>query len=63
MLDEAGREALIIVDGGITKENITEVAGMSADIIVTGSAVFKGGEPEPTARRMLAKLLGPDPPA
>ena len=38
-----GSGTLIGVDGGITKENMTEVAQMGADIVVTGSAVFDGG--------------------
>jgi len=53
MLDEAGREAVIMVDGGVTRENIAEVTGMGADVIVTGSAVFRDGDPAAGAKAML----------
>lgn len=39
---KVGGAALICVDGGVTRDNITEIARMGADIIVTGSAVFDG---------------------
>jgi len=38
----AGRDVLTGVDGGITRDNITEVLAMQPDIVVTGSAVFDG---------------------
>lgn len=51
----AGR-ALIGVDGGITRENIAEVARAGADIIVTGSAVFDGKTPLENARQMIGAI-------
>ena len=51
----AGR-MLIAVDGGITRENIAEVARAGADIIVTGSAVFDGKAPLENARRMIEAI-------
>ncbi len=48
-----GREILLGVDGGITRNNITEVAKSGVDIIVTGSAVFDGKAPEENAKCML----------
>ncbi len=48
-----GREILLGVDGGITRNNITEVAKSGVDIIVTGSAVFDGKAPEENAKFML----------
>ena len=50
----AGRDILIGVDGGVTKDNIGDVARMGADIIVTGSAVFDGKSPLENARFMIA---------
>ena len=47
------REILLSVDGGITKENVAEVAKAGADIVAAGSAVFAGGEIEANARHML----------
>lgn len=50
------REILTGIDGGITQANIAEVARMGADIIVTGSAVFKGNTPLENARFMLSAV-------
>jgi ribulose-phosphate 3-epimerase len=38
----SGRAVLLAVDGGITKQNIAQLAGRGVDIAVTGSAVFDG---------------------
>lgn len=48
-----GREILIGVDGGITRQNVAEVARAGADLIVTGSAVFDGRAAAENARAML----------
>jgi ribulose-phosphate 3-epimerase len=53
MIVDSGKNILLGVDGGITKENIAEVAATGADVIVTGSAVFDGKTPEANARFML----------
>lgn len=53
MLRETNRDVLIGIDGGITRNNIEEVARMGADIIVTGSAVFDGKTPLENARFMI----------
>ena len=42
MLDEHGLDTDIEVDGGITRDNIGMVLDAGANVIVTGSAVFKG---------------------
>jgi ribulose-phosphate 3-epimerase len=42
MIRREGRDIIVGLDGGITKDNIADVAKMGADIIVTGSAVFEG---------------------
>jgi len=51
-----GDKVLITVDGGITRENIAEVARWGADIIVTGSAVFDGRAPLENARQMIEAI-------
>src|SRR3989440_8133633 len=52
MIDERGLKTRIEIDGGIDSENIAEVTGAGADIIVAGSAIF--GSPDPaTALREL----------
>jgi ribulose-phosphate 3-epimerase len=45
MLDERGLKARIEIDGGINSDNVAEVAGAGAEIIVSGSAIF--GAPDP----------------
>ncbi len=45
MLDERGLRARIEIDGGINQDNVAEVAGAGADIIVSGSTIF--GAPDP----------------
>ncbi len=52
------RPILIGVDGGITRDNIGQVARMGADLIVTGSAVFDGKDPAGNARFMLNAIKG-----
>lgn len=42
IIDEKGLKPDIEVDGGINLENVTEVLDAGANIIVAGSAVFKG---------------------
>jgi ribulose-phosphate 3-epimerase len=41
LLAEFGKNILLCIDGGVTKENIGEVAAMKPDIVVSGSAVFE----------------------
>ena len=53
MIAASGREILTGVDGGITRENIADAARMGADIIVTGSAVFRGNTPLENAKSMI----------
>ena len=42
---QSDRTILICVDGGVTRDNVADVAGMGADVIVSGSAVFDGKNP------------------
>ena len=50
-------DILIFVDGAIKKENVTEVATMGPDVIITGSAVFDRKTPKENAMFML-KAIG-----
>ena len=45
MIDERGLKVRIEIDGGINADNIAEVTGAGAEIIVAGSAIF--GAPDP----------------
>ena len=51
-----GRQILLGVDGGMTRDNIAEVAAAGADLIVTGSAVFDGKAAAANAAFMLAAV-------
>jgi ribulose-phosphate 3-epimerase len=53
MIKDANKDILIGVDGGITRNNIADVARMDVDIIVTGSAVFDGKTPLENAKFMI----------
>jgi ribulose-phosphate 3-epimerase len=44
MIDESGHEIRLEVDGGVSTENITEIAAAGADTFVAGTAVF--GQPD-----------------
>ena len=41
-IEGCGRDILLGVDGGVTRDNIRDVAGLRPDLIVTGSAIFDG---------------------
>ena len=42
MLDAAGSRAYLEVDGGVKPSNVREVVRAGADVVVAGSAVFRG---------------------
>jgi ribulose-phosphate 3-epimerase len=56
MVSDAKKNILVGVDGGITRNNIVDVAQMEADIIVAGSAVFDGKAPAENAKFMLENI-------
>jgi len=56
MVRDAKKNILVGVDGGITRNNIVDVAQMEADIIVAGSAVFDGKAPAENAKFMLENI-------
>jgi ribulose-phosphate 3-epimerase len=41
MISASPGKILLAVDGGIKRDNIEEIAGIGADIVVSGSAIFK----------------------
>jgi ribulose-phosphate 3-epimerase len=53
MIAECARNVVLCVDGGVKRDNVGEIASLGADLIVTGSAVFDGKDPEGNARFML----------
>ena len=54
LIDERGLRVRIEIDGGIDRTNIAEIVGAGAEIIVAGTAVFGGGDPESGVRELLA---------
>lgn len=56
MVAAAERDILVCVDGGVTRDNITDLATAGVDIVVTGSAVFDGRNPVENAEFMLDNL-------
>ncbi len=56
MIGDAKKDVLVGVDGGVTRNNIADVARMDVDIIVTGSAVFDGKTPLENAKFMISTV-------
>lgn len=50
------RRIALAVDGGVTRANIARIASLGPDLIVTGSAVFDGGDVAENLRTMLDAL-------
>ena len=44
MIEKAGTNTLIEVDGGVNDKNVKELAEAGCDIVVAGSYVFKSGD-------------------
>jgi ribulose-phosphate 3-epimerase len=58
LLDRAGNQSPVEIDGGIDLGNIGRVVAAGARIIVAGSAVFHSGDPERSTRELKAAALG-----
>ena len=54
MIDASGREIRLEIDGGITVDNVAEVASAGVDTFVSGSAIFGSGDYQGTISRMKA---------
>jgi len=52
MIDERGLRTRIEIDGGIDIDNIADVIGAGAEIIVAGSAIFGAGDPGVAVRKL-----------
>jgi ribulose-phosphate 3-epimerase len=51
-ISERGLKTRIEIDGGIDRNNIDDVAAAGAEIIVSGTAVFGGGDPAAAVREL-----------
>jgi ribulose-phosphate 3-epimerase len=58
LLDAAGSQAPIEIDGGIDRHNIARVVAAGARMIVAGSAIFNTPDPERATRELKAAALG-----
>jgi ribulose-phosphate 3-epimerase len=56
MVDEAGANADIEVDGGVNLSTVNDAVGAGAAIIVAGSAVYDGVDATAAAKRMRERL-------
>jgi ribulose-phosphate 3-epimerase len=52
MIDERGLKTRIEIDGGIDRQNIAQIAAAGAEIIVSGSAIFKESDPAQAVREL-----------
>ena len=57
LLDRAGNDAPIEVDGGIDPQTAPDVVAAGAEILVAGQAVFGAGDPEKAVRDLRAAAL------
>ncbi|HPP09055.1 MAG TPA: hypothetical protein PK303_08055, partial [bacterium] len=56
LINESERDILLCIDGGVTKDNIHDIAQMAPDIVVAGSAIFDGKDPQANARFLVETL-------
>jgi ribulose-phosphate 3-epimerase len=59
MIDRAGLNVQIEVDGGIDRHNVADVVRSGARLIVAGTAVFGGGRAEEDTRALSQRALEP----
>jgi ribulose-phosphate 3-epimerase len=48
MLHERGLNTLIVIDGGVTRENAGTILRAGADVLVAGNTVFRSADPKAT---------------
>lgn len=56
LIDNSGHDIRLEVDGGVTVDNISEIAKAGADMFVAGSAIFSSDDYQGTIQRMRAEL-------
>lgn len=52
MIQAAGCNTLIEIDGGVTLENAAEIVNAGADVLVAGNTVFSSKDPADTIKRL-----------
>ncbi len=58
MIDDSGRDIRLEIDGGVTVDNIAQIAEAGADTFVAGSAIFNTDDYKATIDKMRAELAG-----
>lgn len=56
LVADSGKEIFLCIDGGVKKNNISELAEVGADIYVSGSAIFGGDDPAENIKFMLNEI-------
>jgi ribulose-phosphate 3-epimerase len=56
LIEESGRDIRLEVDGGVSVDNIAEIAKAGADMFVAGSAIFGSPDYRATINRMRTEL-------
>jgi len=56
LIDESGRDIRLEIDGGVSADNIREIAEAGADTFVAGSAIFDADDYEHAIARMRSEL-------
>lgn len=54
LIDESGSKALIEIDGGVDRETAPRLVAAGADVLVSGSYIFKSKNPEQTIHDLRA---------
>ena len=52
LIDSSGSKALIEVDGGVREETAPRLVKAGADVLVSGSYIFKSKQPEQTIHEL-----------
>jgi len=52
LIDRAGSDTLIEIDGGVTLENAADIVAAGADVLVAGNTVFASPDPAATIKRL-----------
>ena len=58
LIEQSGKDIRLEVDGGVTIQNIAEIAKAGADTFVAGSAIFKTDNYQETITKMRNELSG-----
>lgn len=56
MIDDVAPHVLLEVDGGVSLETVSRIVEAGADVLVSGSAVFKGNDYAANIRALKAKM-------